>query len=157
MRVFIPEALRVVKSMTAKEAGAFLILSMRLWDKGSLQLDDDGWLGIYAGLRGDEWLAVKRKVLEAFSKDKRGYSDFDKMLGRDRQRSIPRSLRRAVYERDGRRCRYCGSTAGPFQIDHIFPWSRGGRHQLENLTVACQACNAAKSNMSAEEFSESRS
>ncbi len=52
--------------------------------------------------------------------------------------------RAAVLRRDGRRCRYCGSTDGPFHIDHIKPRSRGGSNSPRNLTVACRTCNTSK-------------
>jgi len=41
-------------------------------------------------------------------------------------------------------CAYCGSVAEPFEVDHIFPASRGGTNHRRNLTLACQPCNAAK-------------
>ena len=53
-------------------------------------------------------------------------------------------LRRRVYARDGKVCRYCGATSGPFQIDHVRPVSREGSSDLSNLVVACRACNRAK-------------
>ena len=32
-------------------------------------------------------------------------------------------------------------------IDHITPLSKGGSHELDNLTIACFPCNAKKSNL----------
>jgi 5-methylcytosine-specific restriction endonuclease McrA len=40
-------------------------------------------------------------------------------------------------------CFYCGSSKD-IQIDHIFPISRGGKHQIGNLVSACQKCNNSK-------------
>jgi len=57
---------------------------------------------------------------------------------------ITGELREAIFARDGRQCRYCGSTQGPFWIDHVYPESKGGETTLENLVVACRACNANK-------------
>lgn len=65
---------------------------------------------------------------------------------------IPNPIQRAVWDRDGEKCRYCGSTNGPFHLDHVFPWSRGGKHSVENLVVACQPCNTSKSDMTPEEW-----
>ncbi len=65
---------------------------------------------------------------------------------------LPPSLRRMVFERDGNRCFYCGATDGPFEIDHMWPWSRGGAHIPENLAVACRPCNRSKGSMSLEEW-----
>lgn len=58
-------------------------------------------------------------------------------------RDLPRAVRRAVMERDGYRCRSCG-TDHDLSIDHINPRSAGGGHQLENLQTLCRACNSAK-------------
>jgi len=66
--------------------------------------------------------------------------------------AVPLPVRRAVLERDGQRCVYCGCTEGPFHLDHVIPWSRGGQHTTENMVVACQPCNAAKSDMNLQEW-----
>jgi hypothetical protein len=50
----------------------------------------------------------------------------------------------AVYARDGRQCRYCGSTTATLTIDHIVPRIQGGADGLDNLVVACRACNSRK-------------
>lgn len=59
---------------------------------------------------------------------------------------IPRSLRFAVFERDGFTCRYCGR--GPedtiLHADHEKPVSAGGETVLENLVTACALCNLGK-------------
>lgn len=36
--------------------------------------------------------------------------------------------------------------------DHIVPLSRGGKHCVDNLRIACRKCNLAKSDMTEEEF-----
>lgn len=48
-----------------------------------------------------------------------------------------------VKERDGDRCRYCGSGAD-LTIDHIIPRCQGGGDEAENLAVACRSCNCRK-------------
>jgi len=69
-----------------------------------------------------------------------------------RRRRAPRtSLRARVITRDRSRCRYCGiETANP-EIDHVVPYSLGGRTDINNLVVSCEACNARKSDRSLEE------
>ena len=54
--------------------------------------------------------------------------------------------RRAVYERDGGQCQYCGVevTLADCNIDHVKPYGRGGRTQKRNLVVACRPCNKLK-------------
>jgi hypothetical protein len=69
-----------------------------------------------------------------------------------RERVIPREISDAVKRRDGSKCAYCGDTEGPFDLDHILPWSRGGQHSAENLTVACATCNRSKGAKTPEEW-----
>lgn len=43
-------------------------------------------------------------------------------------------------------CSYCGiACKDDYQIDHIEPLSKGGKHELDNLTIACPKCNREKS------------
>ena len=50
------------------------------------------------------------------------------------------------------RCVYCGKRDVPFEIDHIWPKSRGGSDRISNLCLACHDCNAAKGNKTAAEW-----
>lgn len=46
-------------------------------------------------------------------------------------------------------CSYCGiGCKNDYQIDHIEPLSKGGAHELSNLTIACPTCNREKSDTS---------
>ena len=83
---------------------------------------------------------------EPFITQKAGYE-----IGRvgdwfGRRKQIPKSVRSEVFLRDGSRCRYCGDCEGPFSLDHIKPWSRGGSDEAKNLCVSCRSCNSKKSN-----------
>ncbi len=62
----------------------------------------------------------------------------------DQRAPIPKKLRQTVLERDGYRCVYCGTDKGPFQLDHVRPYSKGGWDMLTNLVTACVPCNQAK-------------
>lgn len=66
------------------------------------------------------------------------------LFGPEARRNISPALRQAVFERDGRVCRTCGSTDGPFHLDHIFPFSKGGPTDERNLQVLCASCNLSK-------------
>jgi hypothetical protein len=59
---------------------------------------------------------------------------------------VSEDLRQKVLERDNHRCRYCGNKHGPFQVDHVYPVSRGGETVIENLITACLKCNQKKGN-----------
>ena len=51
----------------------------------------------------------------------------------------------AVVQRDGYQCRYCGDLEGPFEFDHVYPISRGGINEGNNIIIACKRCNREKS------------
>ena len=59
-------------------------------------------------------------------------------------------VRRAAIERDGYRCRHCG-TARPgrsFEVDHIRPLSEGGSaFDMENLQTLCRPCHFDKTTL----------
>jgi len=59
------------------------------------------------------------------------------------ERTIPKSVRKAVLRRDGHTCRWCGALA-PLQIDHVEPWAFGGSGDIDNLQVLCASCNRLK-------------
>lgn len=61
-------------------------------------------------------------------------------------------VRRAVIERDGLVCRYCGQVPNQVHIDHVHPISRGGSNDMSNLVVSCAPCNIEKSNHTLEEL-----
>lgn len=51
---------------------------------------------------------------------------------------------REVARRDGKYCAHCG-IAGELELDHVTPWSQGGRSHPGNLELLCSACNDNKS------------
>lgn len=65
---------------------------------------------------------------------------------------VPLDIQRAVKARDVERCVYCGSDCGPFHLDHLYPWARGGEHSVENLVVACASCNWSKGALTVAEW-----
>jgi hypothetical protein len=68
---------------------------------------------------------------------------------RDRLRMAGPKLRFRVMQRDQFRCCLCGRSQreeAVLEIDHIIPWSGGGRTILENLQTLCFMCNKGKSN-----------
>ena len=61
-------------------------------------------------------------------------------------------LKEYLLEKWGRKCAYCKKKNLPLQIEHIIPESRGGTKRESNLTLACEACNQEKGNLTAAEF-----
>lgn len=60
-----------------------------------------------------------------------------------------------VWYRDRGSCQYCSKSTDPrynLQIDHIEPWSAGGRTLVDNLACSCKDCNYAKDTMDPIEF-----
>jgi hypothetical protein len=53
-----------------------------------------------------------------------------------------RKIRLTILQRDGFICAYCGQQADT--VDHIIPLNKGGSHDPENLTAACNRCNGSK-------------
>jgi 5-methylcytosine-specific restriction endonuclease McrA len=55
-----------------------------------------------------------------------------------------------IFERDNFTCFYCGRTSYKdhieLRIDHVFPYSLGGKSVAGNLVTSCNECNSAKSN-----------
>jgi hypothetical protein len=69
--------------------------------------------------------------------------------------SITRTQRARILERDGGKCRTCGSTEN-LCIDHVIPVSRGGDSLDGNLQALCASCNTKKSNRLDSESSASK-
>ena len=68
--------------------------------------------------------------------------------------SVWRVIRERIFVRDDYTCQYCGERGGRLECDHIFPVSRGGGHEDENLTTACRECNRSKRAKTVAEWKE---
>jgi hypothetical protein len=116
-----------------------------------IYLDNEEWLespiDVVGRSYGSSWVvlpdsdSVKKwmtesNVPEKVVKDPRG------------SRTARPKLRFEVFRRDSYKCQYCGRSAPeyPLHVDHIVPWSKGGKTVIENLVTACSECNLGKSN-----------
>lgn len=65
---------------------------------------------------------------------------------RDPRRLYRGQIRGRIWKRDGGRCFYCKAevSLGSVQIDHVYPWSQGGRSIEENGVASCGKCNRQK-------------
>ncbi|MFA5355422.1 MAG: HNH endonuclease [Candidatus Paceibacterota bacterium] len=68
------------------------------------------------------------------------------------QRGVNWRLRFLVMRRDNFKCKNCGwspatGVGRTLEVDHIFPWSKGGETTIENLQTLCSRCNSGKSNL----------
>lgn len=66
-----------------------------------------------------------------------------------KRKSTGKRLRFKVFERDSFTCQYCGKKTPEviLHIDHIYPVSKGGKNEIENLITACRDCNLGKSTL----------
>lgn len=56
---------------------------------------------------------------------------------------------RAQYERQQRKCYYCGVDVDmniDYDVDHVIPLRRGGSNWPDNIVVTCASCNSSKRN-----------
>lgn len=80
-----------------------------------------------------------------------------------------RDIRKQLMEIFNGRCYYCGREVLeiPFKkgqkkprnaatIDHIIPVCRGGEDKIDNMVLACHACNNEKGNMSLKNFKKKK-
>ncbi len=58
-------------------------------------------------------------------------------------RYIPKVVKDVVRERDGNRCRVCGSR-DYLEFDHMTPYSKGAPAIVENIQILCRLCNSKK-------------
>lgn len=68
---------------------------------------------------------------------------------------------RAQFERQKRRCYYCGCEMikEPFKpnsatVDHVVPLDQKGRNSPDNLVIACRDCNSRKGNKRPDQWTE---
>jgi hypothetical protein len=110
------------------------------WDQEVVK----GWLSILV-----EWGEITIEPLGRNSYDVEGTFDVIVIQNRRRfKRWHPRpnftaAMRVAVYARDNGLCLHCGATEN-LSIDHIYPWSKGGLHEMDNFQTLCRSCNSKK-------------
>lgn len=124
-------------------------------------------------------LCGKVKTIDKFEKDKRvkgGYTTrckackaglndrsrtlYSRLKARAKADNQPlevtlKELRGMLAAFDGK-CIYCDAseedTGLPHHVDHVIATSKGGRHHISNLVVACDPCNRQKGNRTFFEF-----
>jgi 5-methylcytosine-specific restriction endonuclease McrA len=90
--------------------------------------------------------AAARKPALSVTNDSRPSSSPQRQTG-VRARHIPAAIRRAVYQRDGGRCRYLGpggrrcDDRHRLEYHHVHPFGRGGAHAIENIVLMCRTHN----------------
>ncbi len=149
--------------IVAKRAGVHRGCAFAAWIavlEHACQRDHDGYVGDLSTARLAEAVDIPidkaEQLLRGFYEKgllRNGYvreweEKYKKPVSWDDRLDLPkhtwRKIRQDILLRDGRRCRYCWSNVGPFEIDHVIPVSRGGGSEPDNLVVACRLCNRRK-------------
>jgi hypothetical protein len=100
-----------------------------------------------AGATTAEWENAKESVLAFFRlRDGSWYLRDESIirLSRDTARAAIPAISKLTAQSRGLRCVYCGDEDGPFDHDHLFPVSRGGSDDPNNIVIACASCNRSK-------------
>lgn len=68
---------------------------------------------------------------------------------KEKFRSIQAHLKLKILKKYNFKCNNCKNSPAlddktELQIDHIIPFSKGGRHNADNLQILCRACNYKK-------------
>ena len=67
-----------------------------------------------------------------------GYKDGKEMI--EHSRYIPSEIKKRVLLRDGRKCKKCGSE-DDLHFHHVYEYSKGGLHEVDNLILLCSSCH----------------
>lgn len=92
-----------------------------------------------------------RQIGAAFNKDHKAVVYALKKMRQQPIFTLSAERRKAIHNRDGYACAYCGTYTN-IGIDHVFPQSRGGGNSDDNLVTCCLACNSRKGDRTPEEW-----
>jgi len=93
---------------------------------------------IYGGTGRELSIRRRHQILTA-----RFLGQHPTLVPRDRRRAFSEEQRLAVYWRDKGICQCCKGRVpdNAFEVDHIVPWSQGGRTTVENGRTLCRPCH----------------
>jgi len=62
------------------------------------------------------------------------------------KRTFTNADKRTIYERQNGICPKCGKQYefSEMEGDHVIPWWRGGKTNIDNLQMLCKECNSGK-------------
>lgn len=96
-------------------------------------------------------ITVRAEVVQPGASTEIAVIEMERRPKEEDSRNIRLGLRFRVLQRDSFRCCSCGrspaiSPGVELHIDHVIPFSRGGKTALDNLQTLCKECNLGKSN-----------
>ena len=96
-----------------------------------------------AEILADDFILPEREDAKTLTKVSSNYKQ-------ENSRNISLSVRLKVLNRDNFRCVFCGKSPATdigtkLHLDHIKPFSKGGKSIIENLQTLCEECNLGKS------------
>ena len=106
------------------------------------------WVGIDLSEKAFELVELRLRDHHGFFGDVVHRADLPRRTDVDKPPPY-RTQKHVLYGRAEGNCHYCGIHF-PFRnmtIDHRLPRSKGGTDHLDNLLLACGACNSAKGSM----------
>lgn len=65
---------------------------------------------------------------------------------------LPIDFIKILKEEQENKCAYCSRDDVKLTVEHMLPLSRGGKHCMNNIVVACTTCNFSKHNKTLEEW-----
>lgn len=173
MQLYVADYLADTAHLSTVEHGAYLLLIFNYWQRGeSFKAKDEQSLNkrltSVTRTSNEEWQQIKNVLSEFFVVTETEWSHerierdllnaarfLDKSIDRCSLRpssEVWRTIRESVFRRDDYTCQYCGERGKRLECDHIFPVSRGGGHEFNNLTTACFACNRSKRDKTIKEW-----
>jgi hypothetical protein len=136
-----PPQYREMSELPSKVGAKAYVLRFGSWNKA---------LAAFADRVNAEEVPVKEPIrLTNYASDEQISEPIETQV-RDR-REIPLGLRFRVLYRDRFKCVLCGNSPSAnalcvLHVDHIIPWSKGGRTIFENLRSLCDSCNVGRGN-----------
>lgn len=79
------------------------------------------------------WMMRKNSEIDTLLDDLKFKAHADK-------RTYTGALRSYILKKNRYRCKHCGSR-NELEVDHVIPWSKGGKTTIGNARVLCKACN----------------
>jgi len=117
-------------------------------------------------MESNESKEIKKRAWESWRRKVIGRRNKRLPRRNTKDRNISKALRQLVLDRESYTCQYCGAKANPanydlnnwrgidwvkydakdtvLEIDHVIPYSKGGKTVANNLIVSCHACNQNK-------------